>query len=56
MKNLSYKTNVKGHFTGFESLIKNNLFINFLKSIQPEYKNYISKNFIIQGSAWGNIM
>ncbi len=30
---LSYKTNVKAHFTGFKSLIDNKDFINFLKLI-----------------------
>jgi len=35
---LSYKTNVKGHFTGFFSLVQNNDFLNFLKIIQPNIK------------------
>jgi hypothetical protein len=52
---LSYKTNVKGHFTGFKSLIDNNYFNNFFKLIDPYIKLIYSKNFIIN-SAWGNIL
>lgn len=51
---LSYKTNVKGHFTGFYSLIQNNDFITFLKEIQPQIKIIYPDNFIIY-EAWGNI-
>jgi hypothetical protein len=51
---LSYKTNVKGHFTGFESLVKNNLFITFLKSIQENIKIIYPFDFVIQ-SAWGTL-
>jgi hypothetical protein len=51
---LSYKTNVKGHFTGFFSLVKNNDFINFLKEIQPQIKTVYQDNFIIS-EAWGNL-
>jgi hypothetical protein len=51
---LSYKTNVKGHFTGFKSLIQNNYFITFLKDIQPQIKIIYPDNFIIS-EAWGNI-
>jgi hypothetical protein len=52
---LSYKTNVKGHFTGFQSLIENIDFFNFLKKIQPQIKFVFPENFIIQ-DAWGNIL
>ena len=52
--NLSYKTHVKGHFTGFKSLVENLNFHNFLKIIQPCIKVVFPKNFIIQ-DAWGNI-
>jgi hypothetical protein len=51
---LSYKTNVRGHFTGFDSLVENKDFINFLKEIQPQIKIIFLNNFIIH-SAWGNI-
>jgi hypothetical protein len=51
---LSYKTHVKGHFTGFKSLIKNIYFHNFLKMIQPYIKNIYPQNFQII-DAWGNI-
>jgi len=51
---LSYKTNVKGHFTGFFSLIQNNDFINFLKEIQPQIKMIYQDNFVIS-EAWGNL-
>jgi len=53
-KELSYKTHVKGHFTGFKSLTENTDFHNFLKLIQPYIKIIYQKNFIIQ-DAWGNI-
>jgi hypothetical protein len=53
-KNLSYKTNVKGHFTGFQSLIRNDDFLTFLKNIQENIKIIYQDNFIIQ-EAWGNI-
>jgi hypothetical protein len=52
-KNLYYKTNVKGNFTGFHSLQDNNDFISFLKLIQPQIQLIQKDNFIIQ-SAWGN--
>jgi hypothetical protein len=51
---LSYKTFVKGHFTGFKSLIKNKDFINFLKIIQPQIKFIYNNSFEIF-DAWGNI-
>lgn len=51
---LSHKTHVKGHFTGFKSLIENIYFHNFLKIIQPYLKTVYSQNFVIQ-DAWGNI-
>jgi hypothetical protein len=51
---LSYKTNVKGHFTGFHSLIQNVDFLNFLKIIQPNIKIIFNDNFTIT-DAWGNL-
>jgi len=51
---LSYKTNVKGHFTGFFSLVQNNDFLNFLKIIQPNIKIIYNNDFLIQ-EAWGNL-
>jgi len=51
---LSYKTNVKGHFTGFHSLVQNNDFLNFLKIIQPNIKIIYTNDFLIQ-EAWGNL-
>lgn len=51
---LSYKTHVKGHFTGFKKLIQNENFLNFLKIIQPNIKIVYKHNFIIQ-DAWGNL-
>ena len=51
---LSYKTNVKAHFTGFDSLIQNNYFLNFLKQIQDNIKIVLPDDFIIQ-NAWGNL-
>lgn len=53
-ENLSYKTHVKGHFTGFRSLVQNNEFISFLKEIQGNIKIVYKENFIIH-DAWGNI-
>jgi hypothetical protein len=51
---LSYKTHVKGHFTGFKSLVENKYFHNFLKIIQPYIKIVYPQNFKIQ-DVWGNI-
>jgi hypothetical protein len=52
---LSYKTSVKGHFTGFKSLVQNNNFLNFLKEIKGNIKVVFNdKNFIV-AEAWGNI-
>jgi hypothetical protein len=53
-ENLSYKTNVKGHFSGFKSLIQNEDFITFLKNIEENIKIIYKNNFLISG-AWGNI-
>ena len=50
----SYKTNVKGHFTGFKSLVENKDFINILKNIQENIQVIYKKNFIIS-DVWGNI-
>ena len=54
-ENLTYKTHVKGHFSGFQSLINNSYFINFLEIIQPQISILFSKNFKIR-DAWGNIL
>jgi hypothetical protein len=43
---LNYKTNVKGVFTGFKSLIKNVYFVDFLKIIQPSIRVIYTQNFI----------
>lgn len=51
---LSYKTYVKGHFTGFQSLIKNNDFINFIKIIRPQIQIIYKSDFELF-EAWGNI-
>jgi len=51
---LSYKTNVKGHFTGFQCFIENKDFLDFLKIIQPSIKIIYKDNFVIQ-DAWGNL-
>jgi len=51
---LNYKTNVKGVFTGFKSLIKNVYFVDFLKIIQPSIRVIYAQNFMIE-DAWGNI-
>jgi hypothetical protein len=53
-ENLSYKTNVKGHFTCFQSLVQNKYFINFLEKIKKNIQIVYQDNFIIN-SAWGNI-
>jgi len=54
-KDLSYKTHVKGKFTGFESLNENIYFLMFLKLIKQEIYAIYKKNFVI-GSVWGNIL
>jgi hypothetical protein len=51
---LSYKTYVKGHFTGFQSLIKNKDFTDFIKIIHPQIKIIHQFDFEIF-EAWGNI-
>jgi len=51
---LSYKTNVKGNFTGFKSLVENDDFINFIKIIQENIKIIYKENFLIH-DAWGNL-
>lgn len=51
---LSFKTHVKGHFTGFDSLVKNNFFITFLKTIQENIKIIYPFDFVIH-NAWGNL-
>jgi hypothetical protein len=51
---LSYKTNVKGHFTGFKSLVENIDFHNFLRLIKRQIKVVYSNDFIVK-DVWGNI-
>jgi hypothetical protein len=51
---LSYKTNVRGHFTGFQSLVRNDLFITFLRTIKENIKIIYPYDFVIQ-DAWGNL-
>lgn len=51
---LNHKTNVKGSFTGFNSLINNTDFINFLKIIQENIRVVYQKDFVIY-NAWGNL-
>jgi hypothetical protein len=53
-KELYHKTNVKGHFTGFTSLIHNEDFHSFLKLIKPPIQVIYKNNFIIS-EAWGNV-
>jgi len=53
---LSYQTSVKGHFTGFKSLINNEYFHKFLKLIKDEMSAiYPIDRFIIK-DCWGNIL
>jgi hypothetical protein len=54
-KELSYKTHVKGKFTGFESLNENIYFLMFLKLIKKEIYVIYKKNFVI-GNVWGNVL
>jgi hypothetical protein len=51
---LWYKTNVKGNFTGFKSLIQNDDFLNFLQIIQDKIRIIYQENFCID-EAWGNL-
>jgi hypothetical protein len=51
---LSYKTNVKAHFTGFTSLNNNSDFIDFIKLIKNEI-NIVYNNAFKIVEAWGNI-
>jgi hypothetical protein len=52
---LSKKTHVKGHFTGFRSLIQNDYFIQFLEKIKNNITMIYKGNFLIM-NAWGNIL
>ena len=51
---LSHKTNVKGYFTGFQSLTENINFLNFIKLIQKHIHIIYQNNFKVH-AAWGNI-
>jgi hypothetical protein len=53
---LSYKTNVKGHFTGFKSLVNNEYFHGFLKLIKQEIAVVYKENKFIISDVWGNIL
>jgi hypothetical protein len=52
---LNFKTNVRGYFSGFQSLTKDLNFDMFIKSIQEEIK-IIHKGDFIVNDAWGNIL
>lgn len=51
---LNYKTNVKGLFTGFDSLSKDTYFLKFLELIKNEIRVVYNSPFVIR-DAWGNI-
>jgi hypothetical protein len=51
---LSNKTHVKGYTTGFQSLVNNKDFLNFLNIIKPEIKVIYNNNFSVR-DAWGNL-
>jgi len=51
---LSYKTHVKGKFTGFESLINDEDFYIFLKDIHKQINFIYKDNFQIK-EVWGNV-
>ena len=51
---LNYKTNVKGIFTGFISLIEDENFHKFLNIIRPNINIIFQNDFIIT-DAWGNL-
>ena len=51
---LSRATHVKGNFTGFDSLIQNLDFINFIKKIQNNIQVVYKDSFKIK-DAWANI-
>jgi hypothetical protein len=53
-ENIGQKTHVKGHFTGFKTLIQNKDFLNFLKIIHPQIKIVYGNDFQIL-DAWGNL-
>lgn len=55
MSTLNYKTNVKGLFTGFESLNEDKDFINFLLSIKRSIRCISDYNFKVR-DCWGNIL
>jgi hypothetical protein len=48
------KTYVIGEFTGFDSLINEDVFHIFLKTIKPQIKNIFPGKFVIH-DAWANI-
>ena len=53
-KNVKNNFPVKARFTGFDTLIQNEDFLNFLKLIQKNIKIIYNDNFIVK-DAWGNI-
>jgi hypothetical protein len=54
-KELSHKTNVTGKFTGFDSLVNNKDFHNFLSLIKEEIKVINRENNFYIKHAWGNL-
>lgn len=48
------KTYVIGEFTGFNSLVDEDIFHVFLKTIKPQIKNILPGKFVIH-NAWANI-
>jgi len=51
----NYKTNVKGLFSGFDSLIEDEDFFKFILSIKKAIKCISNYNFTIK-DCWGNIL
>ena len=54
-ENLSYKTKIKGHFTGFTSLVNNEDLNKFVNIIRPQIKLVYQNDFNVF-EAWGNIL
>tara|TARA_R100001086_G_scaffold249476_1_gene189328 strand:- start:2276 stop:2791 length:516 start_codon:yes stop_codon:yes gene_type:complete len=53
VSDLSYKTNIRGNFTGFNHLNKNESFIKFINLIKPQIKFIHDHPFFIS-AAWGH--
>jgi hypothetical protein len=54
-KELSHKTSVTGKFTGFDSLINNKDFLEFISLIKNEIKVINSEQSFFIKDAWGNL-